>query len=101
MGRQHSLSDTAIRKANGWTRDLSGAVRSRLRKFGSRGSREPARRGNAFRGRHRRCGGGSGVEVVGSHRRDIDVLRQAADLLDELAAAGKFGEVAGSMRACL
>jgi hypothetical protein len=24
--------------------------------FGSRGSREPARRGNAFRGRHRRCG---------------------------------------------
>jgi hypothetical protein len=78
-----------------------GAVRRRVRKFGSRGSREPARRGNAFRGRHRRCGGGSGVEVVGSHRRDIDVLRQAADLLDELAAAGKFGEVAGSTRACL
>jgi hypothetical protein len=34
IGRQHSLSDTAIRKrakANGWTRDLSGAVRSRVR----------------------------------------------------------------------
>ena len=31
------------------------------RKFGSRGgSREPARRGNAFRGRHRRCGGARG-----------------------------------------
>ena len=35
------------------------------RKFGSRGgSREPARRGNAFRGRHRRCGAARGVEVV-------------------------------------
>ena len=34
IGRQHSLSDTAIRKrakANGWTRDLSGAVRSHVR----------------------------------------------------------------------
>ena len=34
IGRQHSLSDTAIRKrakANGCTRDLSGAVRSRVR----------------------------------------------------------------------
>ena len=34
IGRQHSLSDTAIRKrakANGWTGDLSGAVRSRIR----------------------------------------------------------------------
>jgi hypothetical protein len=42
IGRQYSLSDTAIRKrakANGWTRDLSGAVRSRVRKFGSRGVR--------------------------------------------------------------
>ena len=31
IGRQHSLSDTAIRKrakANGWTRNLSGAVRT-------------------------------------------------------------------------
>jgi hypothetical protein len=34
IGRQHGLSDTAIRnraKAKGWTRDLSGAVRSRVR----------------------------------------------------------------------
>jgi hypothetical protein len=34
IGRLHSLSDTAIRKrakANGWTRDLSGAVRTRVR----------------------------------------------------------------------
>ena len=65
IGRQHSPSDTAIRKrakANGWTRDLSGAVPSRVRKFGSR---EPARPGNAFRGRHRRCGDGTGVEVAG------------------------------------
>jgi hypothetical protein len=34
IGRQHSLSDTAIRmlaKANGWTRDFSGAVPSRFR----------------------------------------------------------------------
>jgi hypothetical protein len=36
-----------------------------------------------------------GMEVVRSHRRDTDALRQAADLLDELAAAGKFCEVAG------
>jgi hypothetical protein len=34
LPRQHGLSDTAIRKrakANGWTPDLSGAVRSRVR----------------------------------------------------------------------
>jgi hypothetical protein len=34
IGRQNSLSDTAIRKrakANEWTRDLSGAVRTRVR----------------------------------------------------------------------
>jgi hypothetical protein len=34
IGRQRSLSGTAIRKrakANGWTQDLSGAVRSRVR----------------------------------------------------------------------
>ena len=37
-----------------------GAVRSRLRGGLVReGAREPARRGNAFRGRHRRCGGGA------------------------------------------
>jgi hypothetical protein len=47
IGRQHSLSDTAIRKrakANGWTPDLSGAVRCRVRESLVRegGSREPA-----------------------------------------------------------
>jgi hypothetical protein len=34
IGRQHNLSDTAIRKrakANAWTRALSGAVRSWVR----------------------------------------------------------------------
>ena len=34
IGRQHDLSDTAIRQranANGWTSDLSGPVRSRVR----------------------------------------------------------------------
>ena len=51
----------------------------------ARGSRGPARRGNAFRGRHRRCGA-RGVEVVRSHRRDIDALRAVAVLLSELSA---------------
>jgi hypothetical protein len=34
LARQHKLSDTAIHKrakAKGWTRDLSGAVRTRVR----------------------------------------------------------------------
>jgi hypothetical protein len=59
IGRQHSLSDMAIRKrakANGWTRDLSGAVRSRFAKV-VREVREPARRGNLRRARGAPCSG--------------------------------------------
>ena len=47
----------SARRRTGGPENLSGAVRSGCAKVGSRGSREPARRGNAFRGRHRRCGG--------------------------------------------
>jgi hypothetical protein len=46
IGRQHSLSDTAIRKrakANGWTRDLSGAVRTSERYPGEQVRANPSR----------------------------------------------------------
>ena len=79
IGRQHSLSDTAIRKrakANGWTRDLSGAVRSRFAKVGSRGRLcEPARRGNALRppsSMRRRAGSRSGACPTSRRSGSID-----------------------------
>jgi hypothetical protein len=80
LARQHKLSDTAIHKrakAKGWTRDLSGAVRTRVRE------------GLVCEVRANLIAGGKpsdaaiideaaaiGVAVVGSHRRDIDALRQ-------------------------
>jgi hypothetical protein len=44
------------------------------RKLGSQGSREPARRSIAFRGAIVDAAAARGVEVVRSHRRDIDAL---------------------------
>jgi hypothetical protein len=52
------------------------------RKFGSRVSREPGHRCNAFPCRPRRRGGATrGVEVGRLHRRDIDAMRGAAAVL--------------------
>ncbi len=82
-----TCAPTAIRKrakANGWTRDLSGAVRAGFAKGLRGGSREPARRGNAFRGRHRRCGGARD----GGGALDMDSLRRSAAALLCHAALG-------------
>ena len=65
LARQHKLSDTAIHKrakAKGWTRDLSGAVRTRVRESlvceGVRANLiawgKPDRLGQTFRRGHHR-----------------------------------------------
>ena len=91
LARQHKLSDTAIHKrakAKGWTRDLSGAVRTRVRE-----SLVYEVRANLIAGSKPSNAdiideaAAIGVAVVRSHRRDIDALRQAAaGLLGELGA---------------
>jgi hypothetical protein len=92
LARQHKLSDTAIHKrakAKGWTRDLSGAVRTRVRESlvceGVRANliawSKPSDADIIDEA------AAIGVAVVRSHRRDIDALRQAAAwLLGELGA---------------
>jgi hypothetical protein len=89
LARQHKLSDTAIHKrakAKGWTRDLSGAVRTRVRE-----NLVCEVRANLIAGGKPSDAAiideaaAIGVAVVRSHRRDIDALRQAAaGLLGEL-----------------
>lgn len=93
IGRQHDRSEAWVRKlaiAKGWTRDLSDAVRTRIRESLVR----DAVRANS------RCelmgvvasdaaivdeAAAIGVTVVRSHRRDIENLREAAaGLLAEL-----------------
>jgi hypothetical protein len=71
-------------KANGWTRDLSsGRAEPGSRKFGSRGgSREPARRVTPSEAAIVDAAAACGIEVVRSHRRDIDALRGAAAVLE-------------------
>lgn len=102
LGRQHTVSDTAIRKhakKEGWTRDLSGAVRARVR---DRLVREGVR-ANQSANQGEPAGPPSdaaivdeaaarGVEVVRSHRYDIARLREAAAvLLAELRPAPPQG----------
>ncbi len=83
LARQHGVSDTAIRnraKAKGWTQDLSAAVRTRVReelvREGVRGCElagiMPSDAAIVDQA------AAIGVEVVRSHRRDIERLRQAA-----------------------
>ena len=97
LGRQHSVSDTAIRKrakALGWTRDLSGAVRTRVRESLVR---EEVRANQSelmgvvpSEAAIVDAAAARGVEVVRSHRRDINALRQAAaGLLAELAPGAR------------
>jgi hypothetical protein len=89
--------DTAIRKrakANGWTQDLSGAVRSRVRESLVR---EEVRANQSelmgvvpLEAAIVDAAAARGVEVVRSHRRDINALRQAAaGLLAELAPGAR------------
>ena len=78
LGRQHSVSDTAIRKrakALGWTRDLSGAVRTLVRESLVR---EEVRANQSeltgvvpSEAAIVDAAAARGVEVVRSHRRDI------------------------------
>lgn len=95
IARQHApLSDTAIRKrakALGWTRDLSGAVRTRVRESLVR---EEVRANQSelmgvvpSEAAIVDAAAARGVEVVRSHRVDIDSLRKAAATL--LAALGE------------
>jgi hypothetical protein len=76
IGRQHSLSDMAIRKrakANGWTRD-PGALRSPVcESLVREGVRANLLAGvTPSEGRYRRYGGGARGRGVRSRRRDID-----------------------------
>lgn len=101
LGRQQGVSEAAVRKwakLYGWTRDLSAAVRNRVRE-------ELVR--DAVRANGCELMGvvpsdaaivdeaaGRGVAIVRIHRRDIQATRQAvADLLEEVATAGKLCEV--------
>jgi hypothetical protein len=52
LARQHKFSDSA--KAKGWTRDLSDAVRTRVRESLVCESRKPDRREQTFRRGHHR-----------------------------------------------
>lgn len=92
IARQHDISDTAIRnhaKAGGWTRDLAGAVRNRVR--------ESLVREGVRANQCEQMGvvpsdaaivdeaAAIGVAVVRSHRSHINALREAAaELLAEL-----------------
>jgi hypothetical protein len=95
IGRQHSLSDTAIRKrakANGWTRDLSSAVRSRVREsLGRAGVRANLLGGVTLRGRivnaaargvrwsatpaRHRCAAGGGRDTL--RKNEVNEIRSA------------------------
>lgn len=94
IARQHGRSEGWVRKlakANGWTRDLSGAVRNRVRESLVRGVRanQCELMGAPSDAAIIDEAAAIGVAVVRSHRRDIGGLRQAAaGLLDELGLRG-------------
>jgi hypothetical protein len=97
IGRQHGRSESWVRKLakrEGWTRDLAGAVRHRVRESlvreGVRANQceqmgvEPSDAAIVDEA------AAIGVAVVRSHRRDIEALREAA--------AGLLGELFHSHR---
>lgn len=98
LARQHKLSDTAIHKrakAKGWTRDLSGAVRNRVR---DSLVCEGVRANLVAGGKPSEAAiideaAAIGVAVVRSHRQDIEAVRKAAaGLIDELGLRGPPAE---------
>lgn len=94
IGRQHGRSESWVRKLakrNGWTRDLAGAVRHRVRESLVReGSRQSELIGiKPSDAAIIDEAAAIGVAVVRCHRRDIEALRNAAGgLLDELGLRG-------------
>jgi hypothetical protein len=95
IGRERSLSDTAIRKrakANGWTRDLPGAVRSRVRE----GVRANLLAGGTLRRCHRRCGGAgsrwcAGPAVRAPRAREVKACPTSRRRSDTVRRCGAFG----------
>jgi hypothetical protein len=83
IGRQHGRSESWVRKLakrNGWTRDLAGAVRNRVRESLVReGSRQSELMGvKPSDAAIIDEAAAIGVAVVRSHRHDINALRVAA-----------------------